>query len=185
MNNLLILTIINRDKKKDEPAQTKAQRRAEKNKDQNGENGEDQADSGDDKAEENGNAADVKLSPKEEEGDDVQWSSDTSKEAVERRRRELLGDGTNQLASLVQNELNISDKPVEEKPKTKGKNHIQLARQLADIIAHVGKKVVALRTCNNFLIHQINGYDIYTNKFNMMCTKHELSQMPLTSWLRS
>ncbi len=134
MNNLLILTIINRDKKKDEPAKTKAQRRAEKNKEQNGENGEEQADSGDDKVEENG-TADVKLSPKEEDADDVQWSTDTSKEAVERRRRELLGDGTTQLASLVQNELNISDKPVEEKPKTKGKLHTQFNIRLANTLA--------------------------------------------------
>ncbi len=112
---------MNRDKKKDEPAKTKAQRRAEKNKDQNGENGDDQnGDSGDDKPEENGNTNEVKASPKDEE-DDVQWSTDTSKEAVERRRRELLGDGTTQLASLVQNDLNISEKPAEEKPKVKGK----------------------------------------------------------------
>jgi translation initiation factor 5 len=117
------------DKKKDEPAKTKAQRRAEK---KNGENGDENGDSGDDKTEENG--VEVKASPKEEEADDVQWSTDTSKEAVERRRRELLGDGTTQLASLVQNDLNISEKPVEEKPKTK-----DAADELADIVTKIDK----------------------------------------------
>jgi translation initiation factor 5 len=117
------------DKKKDEPAKTKAQRRAEK---KNGENGDENGDSGDDKTEENG--VEVKASPKEEEADDVQWSTDTSKEAVERRRRELLGDGTTQLASLVQNDLNISEKHVEEKPKTK-----DAADELADIVTKIDK----------------------------------------------
>lgn len=122
--------------KKNEPTKTKAQRRAEKNKDQNGENGDDQGDSGDDKAEENGNGntTEAKASPKEPEDDDVQWSTDTSKEAVERRRRELLGDGTTQLASLVQNDLNISEKPVEEKPKTK-----DAADELAEIVTKIDK----------------------------------------------
>jgi translation initiation factor 5 len=127
--NLLIVSLFNRDKKKDEPAKTKAQRRAEK---KNGENGDENGDSGDDKTEENG--VEVKASPKEEEADDVQWSTDTSKEAVERRRRELLGDGTTQLASLVQNDLNISEKPVEEKPKTK-----DAADELADIVTKIDK----------------------------------------------
>eukprot|EP00029_Vermamoeba_vermiformis_P009905 TRINITY_DN509_c0_g1_i1.p1 TRINITY_DN509_c0_g1~~TRINITY_DN509_c0_g1_i1.p1 ORF type:complete len:413 (-),score=158.04 TRINITY_DN509_c0_g1_i1:174-1412(-) len=125
------------DKKKDEPTKTKAQRRAEKNKDQNGENGDDQNgnDSGEDKAEENGNTNEVKASPKEEEADDIQWSTDTSKEAVERRRRELLGDGTAQLANLLQSDLTVSEKkPVEEKPKTN-----DAADELAEIVTKIDK----------------------------------------------
>jgi hypothetical protein len=173
--NLLIVSLFNRDKKKDEPAKTKAQRRAEK---KNGENGDENGDSGDDKTEENG--VEVKASPKEEEADDVQWSTDTSKEAVERRRRELLGDGTTQLASLVQNDLNISEKPVEEKPKTKGKIYYRGAIPLYSSVARVAQSWARDITSVDFfsstvLLRQITHciYDITAHYIT--CTNDDLT----------
>jgi len=56
------------------------------------------------------------LKSKKKKDDEVTWSTDTSKEAVERRRREILGDASNEVSKLVQ-DLNVSVSSTNQHPE--------------------------------------------------------------------